>query len=74
MGLVISEERYKELKIEKISKKIIEIFGLETDPEGRKNMLLIRDENKQIVQGIDFTDEVIELTQFFDDELTSLMK
>lgn len=50
-----------------LNQKIIEILGLETDPQGSENMFLIRNENDKILQGIDFTDEVIELTQFIDD-------
>ena len=51
----------------KISKEIIDILGLETDPEGNENMFLIRDENDRILQGVDFNDEVIDLTQYIDD-------
>lgn len=54
---------------DKIAKKIIEILGLETDINGNENMFLIRNKNDEVVQGIDFTDEVIELVQFFEDNL-----
>lgn len=39
----------------------IEIMGLETDPYGTKNMYLIRDEDNEVVNGIDFSDERKEL-------------
>ena len=35
-------------------------------------MFLIRDEDDNVLEGIDFTDEVIELTQFIDDNFTPL--
>ena len=50
----------------KISKDIIEILGLE-EKNGNQNMFLIRNEAGKILEGIDFTDEVIELTQYIDD-------
>jgi hypothetical protein len=50
----------------KISKDIIEILGLEEE-DGNENMFLIRNEAGKILKGIDFTDEVIELTQYIDD-------
>jgi hypothetical protein len=58
-------------KLGKISQKIIEILGLEDYPlqsgEIDKDMLLIRNEDGEVIKGINFTDEVIELTQFIDD-------
>ena len=63
----------KKVQIEKLSKEIIEILGLETDENGDENMFLIRDENGSVLEGIDFTDEVIELTQFIDDNFTPLI-
>jgi hypothetical protein len=56
----------------KLSKEIIEILGLEIDKNGDENMFLIRDEEGYVLEGIDFTDEVIELTQFIDDNFTPL--
>jgi hypothetical protein len=50
----------------KISEKIIEILGLETY-RLETNMFLIRDENGEVLQGVNFTDEVIDLTQFIED-------
>ena len=55
-----------------VSEKIIEILGLETDIDGNENMLLTRNKNNEVVEGVDFTDEVIELTQFCGDLLTKL--
>ena len=57
-------------QLDKTIEKIQEILGLETDPNGQPNMLLIRDEEDQILQGIDFTEEVIELAQFIDDNFS----
>lgn len=54
-------------QLEKVSEKIIEILGLESAPKGNEDMFLIRDENGKILEGIDFTDEVIEITQYIDD-------
>lgn len=50
----------------KVSEKIIEILGLE-EYQGNKDMLLIRNESGEVLKGINFTDEVIDLTQFIDD-------
>ena len=55
------------MTVKELDKTISKILGLETDPNGQPNMLLIRDENDEILQGIDFNDEVIELAQFIDD-------
>ena len=52
---------------EELDKTISKILGLEIDQDGQPNMILIRDENDEILQGIDFNDEVIELAQFIDD-------
>ena len=56
----------KKEELGKISEKIIEILGLETY-RLETNMLLIRDENGEVLQGVNFTDEVINLTQFIKD-------
>ena len=61
----------KKEQLEKISKNIIEILGLE-EKDGNENMFLIRNENNEVIKGIDFTDEVIELTQYIDDLLNPL--
>ena len=42
-----------------------EIMGLETDPEGTPNMLLIRDEDGDVLNSIDFTPEKESLKAFF---------
>ena len=55
------------MTVKELDKTISKILGLETDQDGQPNMLLIRDENDEILQGIDFNDEVIELAQFIDD-------
>jgi len=59
----------KKEQLEKISRDIIDILGLEKK-DGNENMFLIRDELGRLQEGIDFTDEVIELTQYIDDLLT----
>lgn len=59
----------KKEELEKISRKIIDILGLE-EKDGNKNMFLIRNEDGKVIEGIDFTDEVVELTQYIDDLLT----
>ena len=66
------EPMMKKEQLEKLSKEIIEILGLEIDKNGNENMFLIRDEDDNVLEGIDFTDEVIELTQFIDDNFTPL--
>jgi len=55
------------MTVKELDKTISKILGLETDPNGQPNMLLIRDENNEILQGIDFNDEVIELAQFWEE-------
>jgi len=54
-------------ELDKTMRQISKILGLETDPNGQPNMLLIRDENDEILQGIEFNNEVIELAQFIND-------
>ena len=61
----------KKEQLEKISKNIIEILGLE-EKDGNENMFLIRNKNNEVIESIDFTDEVIELTQYIDDLLNPL--
>ena len=54
--------------IQEIEKEFEEIFpeimGLETDPDGTENMYLIRDENDNVENGIDFTPEKIAIKSF----------
>jgi hypothetical protein len=50
----------------KISEKIIEILGLEKY-RGDDNMFLIRNENGKVLYGMNFTEEVIDLTQMVED-------
>ena len=57
----------KREELGKLSERIQIILGLEIDENGRENMFLIRNENGKVIEGIDFTEEVIELTQFIDD-------
>ena len=64
----------KKEELEKITKKIVEILDLETDENGNENVLLIRSADDVIIEGIDFTDEVIELTQYFDDYIEEKIK
>lgn len=44
--------------------KFTDIMGLETDPDGRKGMYLIRDQDDVIQHGIDFDDEKDEIKAF----------
>jgi len=54
----------------KVSKDIIDILGLEKK-DGNENMFLIRNEDGKVMYGIDFTDEVIEITQYIDDLMSN---
>jgi len=47
------------------------IMGLETDPEGVPNMYLIRDENDNVLNGIDFTPEKEAIKSFIESLLKS---
>lgn len=49
----------KQLKITR--DKIVEILGLEIDPDGAPDQLLIRNERGRVEQGIDFSTEVDQL-------------
>lgn len=60
--------------LERFEKKFWEAMGTETDPNGTENMYLIRDENEDILNGIDFDDEKNEIKDFLRSELTTLMK
>lgn len=40
------------------------IIWLETDPDGQNEMLLIRDEKDNIIQGISFENEIDEIIDF----------
>jgi len=43
---------------EEFEKKFFEIMGCETDPNGKENIYLIRDESDRILAGINFADEM----------------
>lgn len=63
----------KEVESELV-KKIPEILGLETTPDGAPNHLLIRDEDDEVVEAIDFSDEVVQLKQFFKEKIEGLLR
>lgn len=48
-----------------LREKIKDILGVEIDPDGNENMYLIRDEHNNLLQGIDFTDEINQLCELF---------
>jgi hypothetical protein len=45
--------------------KITEILGTENDPYGCPDQYLIRNENNQVIQGIDFKPEIDALVELF---------
>lgn len=60
------EHQYEELPIgdDATREKLADILGLETDQDGDQDMLLIRDENDRVVEGIHFSaalDEIMQL-------------
>ena len=62
----------KEVESELV-KKIPEILGLETTPDGVPNYLLIRDEDDEVIEAIDFSDEVVGLKQFFIEKMREML-
>lgn len=57
-----------------LDKKIPEILGLEMFSDGTDNQLCIRDEDDEIIESIDFSDEVKEIKQLISDSLTDLLE
>ena len=51
-----------------------EILGLETDPNGTKNVFLIRDEDDNILEGIEFSEEKELLKSFIRSQIQQLVK
>ncbi len=52
-----------------LEERIADILGLEIDPEGNKNMLITRDDEDDIIEGISFDDEVDELITLLTSEV-----
>jgi len=61
-------------KEKEFDEKFIDVMGLETDPDGRKNMYLIRDQDDVVQHGIDFDDERKELKSHIRSTLIALIK
>jgi hypothetical protein len=57
-----------------LKNKIVEILGLETDPDGEENMLLTRDTSDEILEGVSFKEEVEELVNLFQKEREETLK
>lgn len=53
-----------EKKVEEFEKKAYDILGLEVDPHGADYMLLTKDENGNVLEGVSFFYEVRELKSF----------
>ncbi len=54
--------------------KFPEILGLEVFPDGTDNQLCIRDEDDEIIESIDFSDEVKELKQFHSNSINMIIE
>ena len=50
-------------QLQEFDENFYEVMGCETDPNGTKNIYLIRNEDGEILNGIDFYDELKELKQ-----------
>ena len=48
-------------QLQEFDENFYEVMGCETDPNGTKNIYLIRNEDGEILNGIDFYDELKEL-------------
>lgn len=48
--------------IQQAQEKIKDILGLEVSPDGEENFFLIKDEDGNVLEGMDFSDEVDALT------------
>lgn len=53
-----------EKKVEEFEKEAYDILGLEVDPHGTDHMLLTKDEDGNVLEGVSFSDEVQELKSF----------
>ena len=55
---------FDQKEMDRFISEFIEVIGLETDPDGRPNMYLIRDEDGDVQHGIDFDEERVALGKF----------
>lgn len=53
------------------AEKVSDILGLETDPDGQENMLLVRDSDGDIIEGTDFSSEVEEIVNLISQTLAT---
>lgn len=58
---------------EKVREKAYEIIGLEVDPRGQDEMYLIRDEDGEVTDGIEFSEELDEIEGLVDMVLDHLL-
>lgn len=58
---------------ERVREKAYEIIGLEVDPRGQDEMYLIRDEDGEVTDGIEFSEELDEIEGLVDMVLDHLL-
>lgn len=59
---------------EELAKKIYNILGLEVDPDGEDNMILLRDEFGNVENGISYEDELNEIVNLIEENYISKEK
>ncbi len=55
-------------------KAFYEIMGLETDPDGQERMLLLRDEDGTVTDGLDFSEEQQKIQSFLASRQLALLR